>query len=350
MISGSAHILHVDDDAGLVRLVERASLRRGYTLKHADNVADGLKLLDEHDFDIVVLDHNLATGTGLDFLKELAARENAPPILYVTGSVDAQVAIAALKAGAADYVTKSAGGEFLELLFSAIEQALENAHLKSEKLKAELEVREARDRAELMLREVNHRIANSLSLVSALVRMQASSLKDQIAKDALAETQARIAAIAGIHRRLYTSTDVGSVPLHEYLKGLSEELDASMKATMAYNVTIRLDAEPVSIGTDKAISVGVMVTELVTNIFKYAYANNETGEARIGLRHTGSGKLELSVEDDGCGWNSDTAPKGTGLGAKIVKAMAKNLGSEIRHEDLSPGTRIAIEFDKDETA
>lgn len=131
-----------------------------------------------------------------------------PPVVYVTSSGDTRVAVAALKAGAADYVPKDVAGEFLELLATAIEGAIEQARLRREKSAAEEAVREERDRAEMLLREVNHRVGNSLALVAALVRMQSAAVSDPAAVEALKETQARITAIAGIHRRLYTSDDV----------------------------------------------------------------------------------------------------------------------------------------------
>src|SRR5690606_30542774 len=115
------------------------------------------------------------------------------------------IAVEALKSGAADYVHKSVDEDFFVLLASAIDQAVEQSRLREAKEAAEREVREARDRAELLLAEVNHRVANSLALVASLVRLQSSSVSDPTAKDALSETEARITAIAGLHRRLYTS-------------------------------------------------------------------------------------------------------------------------------------------------
>ena len=112
------------------------------------------------------------------------------------------VAVAALKTGATDFVPKTVGDDFLVLLRSALEQAVEKGRLKSEKEAADEEVRVARDRAELLLAEVNHRVANSLALVASLVRLQANSITDPVAREALGETQARIYAVAAVHKRL----------------------------------------------------------------------------------------------------------------------------------------------------
>ena len=162
--------------------------------------------------------------TGLDLLPAICRLPDAPPVIYVTGSEDSHVAVAALKAGAVDYVWKDIQGHFRELLGEAVDTALRQAALQRDKERAEAEVREARDRAEILLREVNHRVANSLALVAALARMQTNAVSDPAAKSALEEMQTRISAIAGIHRRLYTSADVQSVELDAYLTSLVEEL------------------------------------------------------------------------------------------------------------------------------
>lgn len=337
------HILYVDDDATLVRLVERACARRGYALTPASTVEEGLRELASTDISIVVLDHDLKGDTGLDFLKALEAMETKPPVIYVTGSTEATVAVNALKAGAADYVTKSAAGDFLELLFSALDMTLERARLEQARHRAEQEVREARDRAELMLHEVNHRVANSLSLVASLVRLQASLVTDPNAAAALTETQARIKAISGVHRRLYTSTDVRRVALDEYVRDLVEDLKTSIHADGA-TAQIELSVDPLVIGTDKAVSIGVALTELMTNAVKYAYPDGTTGPVRVFLRVTAPGRASLAVEDEGVGWDGSGVAKGTGLGTRIVTAMMANLHTELVYERVQLGTRGSFEF------
>jgi two-component sensor histidine kinase len=279
---------------------------------------------------------------GLEVLTEIRRRPDAPPVIYVTGSEDSRVAVAALKAGAVDYVWKDVHGQFLELLGSAIGGALEGERLRRAQEEAEQEIRDARDRAEALLREVNHRVANSLQLVASLVMLQAAAIRDPAAAEALRETQHRISAIAQVHRRLYTSQDVRFVEMQSYLGSLVEELQATMTATGREH-PIELVAEPIKVPTDKAVSIGVIVTELVTNAYKYAYPSS-TGAIRVRFARSGEDAVTLLVEDDGIGLPSNGEPRGTGIGTKIVNAMATNLRAVVEHDPAHAGTRIRLGF------
>jgi two-component sensor histidine kinase len=336
-------VLYIDDDPGLTRLVQRALGRRGYVVEGVATAEDGFRRLAQGGIDVIALDHFLATGTGLDFLNDLRAQSSPPPVVYVTGSGETAVAVAALKAGAADYVPKTVNDEFLELLGSAIDQAIEKARLERERDRAEREMREAKERAEALLHEVNHRVANSLALVAALVHMQARSISDRVAQESLREVEARIIAIAGVHRRLYTSADVRSVEISEYLASLLRDLEATLQAS-GHSSTVRLMAEPIEVPTDKAVSIGVVVTELLTNAFKYAYPAQSGGEIRVKFNRTAQGKLNLTVEDDGIGWTGEGVPKGTGVGSRIVNAMARGLGSAVEYVGTR-GCCVRLEFE-----
>lgn len=349
MSDNRRRILHIDDDPALARLLQKAMARRGFDVESAATVAEGLARLDEDRFDVIVQDHYLAAATGLDLLSALRERSDAPPVVYVTGSTEATVAVEALKAGASDYVLKTAGEDFIVLLARAVEQAIQNDLAKQEKERAEREVLAAKERAEILLTEVNHRVANSLALVAALVRMQVSAVADETAREALSETQARISAIANLHRRLYTSDDVRSVDLEEYLSALVQEVDISMKAA-GHGTRTRIELDSFAIATDKAVSIGLIVTELLTNAHKYAYPDGGSGEIRVLLRRKEPHRATLVVEDDGIGWHGDGPARGTGLGTRIVKAMAGSLGTSISYDRAAPGTRAVMELSADNEA
>lgn len=338
-------LLYIDDDRGLSRLVEKELGRHGFAVACAPDGDAGLEILTARagDFDVVALDHYMPGRDGLDVLPRIIALPNPPPVVYVTGAQEGRIAVAALRAGAADYVIKDVSENFTALLRNALEEAVSHRRLQRDKDEAQEQVRLARDRAEAMLREVNHRVGNSLQLVSSFMSLQLRHLVDEGARAALKESQARIEAVAHVHRRLYTSGDMATVAMDEYLEGLIDELGKSVGPGDS-SPDITLQAEPMRVSTDQAVSLGVVVTELVTNAVKYAYAPGQGGEIRVILAPDGAGRALLTVEDDGPGMG-DGSPKGTGLGGKIITAMASGLRSAVEYDGAHRGVRARLAFD-----
>jgi two-component sensor histidine kinase len=199
----------------------------------------------------------------------------------------------------------------------------------------------ARDRAEILLSEVNHRVANSLALVASLVHLQSNCLNDRAAKEVLNATEARIHAVASVHKRLYASGNTSVVDLDEYLSSLLQNMEAALRSE-GHGASLRYELEPVKLKTDSSVNLGVIVTEWVTNAFKYAYPTG-SGEVRVKLKRLADGQSELVVEDDGIGRTAGPA-KGSGLGTRIVSAMARTIGAEIDYFSRNPGTGARLSF------
>lgn len=337
---GDTRVLYIDDDAGIRRLTSRALTRRGYDVTGADGGEEGLALAAATRFDLIAVDHYMPGLDGLATLEALRARGDATPVVYVTGSDEGRIAVAALKAGAADYVVKTIGEEFHDLLVASFDQVLARTALEGDKARAEADLRASNARLEALLGEVNHRVANSLQLVTAMIRLQASALSDDQAREALEDTQRRIGAIAQVHRRLYTASDVENVDMRDYLRALIDELGETWSSDAAPR-RLALTAEPIKLPTDRAVSLGVIVTELVTNACKYAYPTGG-GEVRVGLRPLDAAAFELVVEDDGCGMAPNASPRGTGLGQKLIRAMAQSLQAEFGYDDAYTGVRATL--------
>lgn len=336
-------VLYIDDDVALARLAGLTLSRAGYDVAHASSGEDGLRRLAEEAFDAVALDHHMPGADGLEVLRTIRQLHGAPPVIYVTGSEASHIAVAALKAGAADYVWKDVQGHFRELLVEAIGNAMTQEALRRAKEAADEAVRQARDRAELLLKEVNHRLANSLALVASFARLQAGTLSDPAAKAALEAMQARIHAIAGVHRRLYTSEKVETVALDQYLQSLAQDIEEAMRAGGGSHRIVAA-VEPLEVNTDRAVTIGIVATELITNAYKYAYPDLTEGEIRLILRSDGGGGGSLAIEDDGVGMQPDSAAsRGTGLGSRILKSMTGALGA-FEYLPAERGTRGVLTF------
>jgi PAS domain S-box-containing protein len=140
MDGAGPRVLYIDDDPGLVRLVRRALAARGYAVEHAADPEEGLARIRAGGIAAVALDHHMPGRTGLDVLAAIRVLPDPPPVIYVTGSEDSHVAVAALKGGAADYVWKDVEGHFRELLAQALDGALDQARLRREAARAQEEV------------------------------------------------------------------------------------------------------------------------------------------------------------------------------------------------------------------
>ncbi len=344
------HVLYIDDDPGIGRLVQRHLQRTGFRVTLAANGAEGLALAAAQRFDAIGLDHYMPGADGLEVLEALCATEDRPPVIFVTAAEEPRIAVTALKNGAADYVVKDVHGTFIELLGASIAQEITRARLQHERDAAEQEVHASRDRLAvlaaqqaILLREVNHRVANSLQLITSLIDMQARRVADPAARLMLRQAAERVEAVTMVHRRLYTGDDVEFVEMDAYLAGLIDEMERATQTTDAPQPRrIELRADPLRVETDKAVPLGLIVNELVTNALKYAYPKDQPGQVRVCLRRVDDA-LQLIVEDDGIGYpEDDAAPKGSGLGSLIVGSMAKTLHATVSLDRGRQGTRFVV--------
>ena len=340
-------LLYIDDDAALARLVERGLTRLGFKVVHAASGTAGLDRLEQGGIDVIALDQYMSGLDGLETLERILAVPNAPPVVFVTASQDSNIAVTALKAGAADYLVKDTLGDFISLLQVALDGALRQAQIRKARDDAEAEVHASRDRyaalaaeREMLLREVNHRVGNSLQIISSLLHLQANSSDQDDVKAALTNAMGRVAAVAQVHRRLYTSHDLKNVMLNQYLDALLEDLRRSAEGNSMSRLTLK--AEPIEIDPDRAVAIGIIVNELVMNAVKYAYPD-AAGPIDVDF-HAEGDDLVLSIADNGVGLNSKVDPRSTGMGQRIVTAMASKLEASAERDPNHAGTRIVVRF------
>jgi len=184
--------------------------------------------------------------------------------------------------------------------------------------------------------EMNHRVANQLQLLAALVTMEARGVFDPESRTVLERIQQRIAALGSVHRHLYQS-DHGEVDLGDYL----EELGTQLSHSLGPDRHIDVDAETVAADGSIASLIGILATELVTNACKHAYRAGEPGNVAIHLRRLPTGAYRFTVADHGAGLRPD-AP-GEGLGTRLIQAIVARLGAIATWEDARPGSRFCME-------
>ena len=190
---------------------------------------------------------------------------------------------------------------------------------------------------DLLMREVHHRIRNSLQLVHTLLQLQAGHLNDGGARAHLGEAARRVLTIAAVHKRLYEGSDVTEADLAIYLGGLLEDLRGSLSDESAGR-HIRLSTESLMLSPDKLTSLGLIVTELVTNALKYG-----RGTVSVTVQPLG-GMARISVEDEGRGFPEDFDPvRSRGLGMRLLLTLARKPNG-IRVDRSVPWGRIVVEM------
>ncbi|MFK4004394.1 sensor histidine kinase [Qipengyuania sp. NPDC077563] len=329
-------MLYVDDDAGLRRLIQRALGKRGFVVDTAESADQGLELIEAKRYDLIAIDNHMPGKSGRQMLDDIVAQEGHPAVVFVTGDSDTAVAVDAIHAGASDFVVKTVGDSFFDLLDSRFRQAFLRDRLEREKREAEANLREANERLEMLVREVHHRVSNSLQMVQSFVAMQAHQTEEAAAKDALAATQNRIKAIGKVHQNLYTRGDLTTIDLDEYLETLVDEFRANMSEGDT-TVDLVFTSQHVEVSPDDAVNVGVVVNELVSNAAKYAFTHSKEGTVSVDLSKLEEGYC-ITVSDDGAGITEGQSPEGTGLGMRIVAAITKSLGTQLERMESNRGT------------
>ncbi|MGY2052642.1 histidine kinase dimerization/phosphoacceptor domain -containing protein [Methylobacterium sp. JK268] len=217
----------------------------------------------------------------------------------------------------------------------ALAQAVEGVVLRQQRKIAELTALLVEKEAllaqkDLLAKEIDHRVKNSLQIVSAFLHMQRRQVTDPAARQAFSETVGRVMSVARVHDSLYQTESVGEVDLGQTIETLCSDL--SVMASGRH--TLSLAAEPgLMVPYRKAVALSLIATELVTNAFKYAY--DEGGRVSVSVGAASEGRVSLSVRDEGRGLPADWAEvpsQGTGLGMKLVRAMLDQINARIEVE------------------
>ena len=196
----------------------------------------------------------------------------------------------------------------------------------------------AQEATDLLLQEMSHRVKNKFAVVSAIIALQARNSSPEVRR-ALEDVAARVKVMATVHNYLQLSRHDGLIDMSEYLPGLCEALRNALCGPRPIALTVHAVAE--RFPADKALTTGLIVNELVTNAFKYAFDDDRPGKVRVELSHLENG-LELAVTDSGRGLSTD---RQTGLGTRLVTVLAAQLGGTAEWSDAQEGgCRARVQF------
>jgi PAS domain S-box-containing protein len=209
-----------------------------------------------------------------------------------------------------------------------------------EKQYEELKYKNA-EQKELLLREIHHRVKNNLAIVISMLSLQARSNPDPTLTGIIQDIELRIRSMALIHEHLYRSETLDRIPLADYLKSLSAVIASTFQRA---NVEFVSEMESIDANIEAALPVGLIVNELLTNAFKYAFPEGNKGTITLGLKQLGDDKVELRISDSGIGlpdgFSLEEQPT---LGMFMVRLLIEQIYGKL---DLSNknGTTFTITF------
>src|SRR5579862_7633008 len=312
----------------------------------ASSGAAGIDLCKSVRPDCVLLEYRLPDMTGLEFMEriqrdEVSDDQNFATVM-LTGFIDEQIAIEALRAGAQDYLVKD--GITPERLTTAIQRA-------TEKIGLIRTLKQERDRLaaflsekEVLLKEIHHRVKNNLQVIASLLRLQADACIHPDLAAALQESQNRVESMALVHEQLYVTNDLREIDLAKQTELLTANLFHCYGDPP--HVSCESSMQPLMLGVDQAIPVSLILNELISNSLKHAFPHGRSGTVRIeGAAR--DGHIVLAVSDDGAGMSHDmNARLPKSLGLEIVKILTAQLKGELE-VDRTNGTRVRITFPQD---
>jgi two-component sensor histidine kinase len=230
-------------------------------------------------------------------------------------------------------------GEFSERDIAFLQGTANILGMAIERQRQERALKAALEYQKVLVKEINHRVKNSLQLVASMLTLQAGD--DPEFGRRLQETSSRIMAIGRAHERLYRSPQVEKIDLTGYLSDICRDLH---EVTPNCDVSFEM-SEPHFVNTDRAISVALIVTELVTNAAKHAYPAGTHGAIWVRLARLEGEVARISVSDEGMGLPPDFGMDNrAGLGMRLIKALAKSAKGQVRIERRARGTEFVLEI------
>jgi two-component sensor histidine kinase len=237
--------------------------------------------------------------------------------------------------------------EFVEEDLAFLQGAASLLGMAIERDRHERSLKAALERHQFLLREMSHRVKNSLAIVASMIRLQASEVGDATLTQYLNEASHRITAVAKAHDRLYQCADIERLDVGKYIEGVCDDLNECVS-----QCHIGTQAQPgIEIATDRAISTALVVNELITNAAKYAYQGKSGGKIRVTVADAGADHFSISVRDEGIGLPPGFSMRSAkGLGMRIIDAFSKQLNGTVAIRAHEPGTEFVLTIPRADAA
>ncbi len=243
-------------------------------------------------------------------------------------------------------------GTLLILAGIVIATRITNAYLRRKKEELQIVNRRLNgqhSKLEILLKELHHRVKNNLQMVASMLNLQARQMGVEESRRALREARGRVQAMGLIHDKLYQSDNVTKVNLSEYIRELVQGLQDSYGMDKD-SFRSSLEVQNITMETDRATPIGLIINELVTNCFKHAYKGHPNPELFINFYRTNANRLNLIIRDNGKGIEQESQEaNGSSFGLKMVHLLVQELEADLKIQN-NKGLSYHIEFDMNRKA
>lgn len=196
---------------------------------------------------------------------------------------------------------------------------------------------------QVLLQEMEHRVANSLSIIASILMLKARAVTSEETRQHLQDAHQRVMSVAEVQLHLHASEGIDRIEVDTYLAKLCGALASSM-ITEQHPIIVKVVADKGTVDSSNAVSLGLIVTELVINAIKYAFPVNKSGAQVLVTYEIDKSDWKLVISDNGVGKKEGEDPRahGGGLGTTIVKALAKQLGATVETDSSTAGLKVSI--------
>ena len=207
-------------------------------------------------------------------------------------------------------------------------------------------LKESLDEKEILLREIHHRVKNNMQIISSMIGVQAISSTNKEVKELLASSQSRILAMMLIHEKLYNTSDIAAIDFGKYSYELMQRLFDTNTSDVNQHITYTVNVKQLILDIDTALYCGLIINELVSNAFKYAFIGQDTGNVNVSITHNPDQSVTLQVTDNGIGMDHDIdISKIKSLGLRLVYKLANfQLKGKFTFSSTPNGTSFDITF------
>jgi len=329
-------ILNVNDNEPARYATTRILHRAGFKVLEAATGTEALQMIREDMPPLVIMDINLPDISGVEVCRRLKADPATASTMVLQMSAT-NIAVAdrvnSLAAGADSFLVEPVEPEELE----AVSRALLRLH------RSESALRRALGERELLLKEVNHRVKNSLQLVLSMLSLQGQRFKEPETRELFTKAISRVTAIAAIHERLYQDADPLTVEMHTYLTGLCAELARASGMEENAQASLHIEVEEMRLPTEHGVAVALVVNELVMNALKHSQPARGAAVINVLLLRFDAGQVRLSVADNGAAAEHPAA-EASGLGTQLIRMLARQLNGTVSVERADGKYAVHVTF------